>query len=137
MKNQLPIRTRFAPSPTGFLHIGSLRTALYPDLFAKHNHGQFVLRLEDTAAKSYVEGATEKFYEGLKWAGINYDEGPDVGGSYGPYIQSQRLDIYKKYAQELLDKGLAYYCFCDKETLKKMRNEQIAKNSLQNTISAV
>jgi glutamyl-tRNA synthetase len=127
MKSKQIIRTRFAPSPTGFLHIGSLRTALYTFLFAKQNNGQFVLRLEDTDVNRYVEGAAEKIYEGLKWAGINYDEGPDIGGSYGPYIQSQRLDIYKKYAQELIDKGFAYYCFCSDETLEQMRQEQITK----------
>jgi len=124
---ECPIRTRFAPSPTGYLHIGGLRTALYSYLFAKQNGGQFVLRLEDTDVNRLVEGAAEKIYEGLKWAGINYDEGPDIGGPYGPYVQSQRLDIYKKYAQELLDEDHAYYCFCSDETLEKMRQEQIAK----------
>ncbi len=124
-KNQ--VRTRFAPSPTGFLHIGGLRTALYTFLFAKQNDGQFVLRLEDTDVNRYVEGTAEKIYEGLKWAGLQYDEGPDIGGPHGPYVQSQRLDIYKKYAQELIAKGLAYYCFCSDETLEQMRQEQIAK----------
>jgi len=121
------IRTRFAPSPTGFLHIGGLRTALYSYFFAKQNGGHFVLRLEDTDVNRFVEGAAEAIYKGLKWAGINYDEGPDIGGPYGPYVQSQRLDIYQKYAQELLDKNLAYYCFCSDETLEQMRQEQTAR----------
>ena len=127
MKKNAPVRTRFAPSPTGYLHIGGLRTALYSYLFAKQKGGQFVLRLEDTDVNRFVEGAAEKIYEGLRWAGINYDEGPDIGGPYGPHIQSQRLDIYKKYAQELIDKGHAYYCFCSDETLEQMRQEQTAR----------
>ncbi|MFA4941680.1 MAG: glutamate--tRNA ligase [Patescibacteria group bacterium] len=121
------IRTRFAPSPTGFLHIGSLRTALYSYLLAQKNGGDFILRLEDTDMKRFVEGASEAIYNGLKWAGIKYSEGPDVGGDFGPYVQSQRLEIYKKYALELVDKGLAYYCFCDSKTLEEMRQEQTAK----------
>jgi len=127
MQNQNPIRTRFAPSPTGYLHIGGLRTALYSYLLAKQSGGQFVLRLEDTDVERFVEGAAEKIYEGLKWAGLPYDEGPDIGGPYKPYVQSQRLDLYKKYAQELIDKNRAYYCFCAPETLEQMREEQIAK----------
>jgi len=126
MKN-LVIRTRFAPSPTGYLHIGSLRTALYSYLFAKQNNGQFVLRLEDTDQKRFVEDAAQAIYDGLAWAEINCDEGPNVGGEYGPYIQSERLEFYKKYAQELIDKNYAYYCFCDEATLETMRNEQVAK----------
>jgi len=121
------IRTRFAPSPTGYLHIGGLRTALYSYLFAKQHNGQFILRLEDTDQKRFVEDAAGAIYDGLAWAGINCDEGPNVGGEYGPYIQSQRLELYKKYAQELIDKDHAYYCFCDETTLETMRNEQIAK----------
>jgi glutamyl-tRNA synthetase len=126
MENISKVRTRFAPSPTGFLHIGGLRTALYAWLFAKQHNGQFILRLEDTDIKRYVPGAANAIYSGLRWAGLNYDEGPDVEGSFGPYVQSQRLDIYKKYAQELIEKGCAYYCFCDEATLEKMRQEQIA-----------
>jgi len=121
------VRTRFAPSPTGFLHIGSLRTALYSYLLAKQSGGQFLLRLEDTDAKRFVEGASEAIYNGLKWGGVKYDEGPDVGGPFGPYVQSQRLEIYKKYVQELVAKDLAYYCFCDSKTLEEMRQEQTAK----------
>src|SRR3989339_456454 len=126
MENQ-KVRTRFAPSPTGYLHIGGLRTALYSYLFAKQHNGQFVLRLEDTDQKRLVQDAAEVIYNGLRWAGINYDEGPDINGPFAPYIQSQRLDIYKKYAQELIDKDHAYYCFCDEATLEAMRNEQTAK----------
>lgn len=127
LNNQIPIRTRFAPSPTGYLHIGGLRTALYSYLFAKQNKGQFILRLEDTDIKRQVEGAAEAIYSGLKWAGLNYDEGPDIGGPYAPYVQSQRLELYKKYADELIRNYYAYYCFCSDETLEKMRQEQIAK----------
>jgi glutamyl-tRNA synthetase len=121
------VRTRFAPSPTGFLHIGGLRTALYSYLFAKKNNGKFILRLEDTDVERYVKSSAEAICSSLKWAGLKYDEGPDIGGPYGPYIQSQRLDIYKKYAEELIEKGYAYRCFCDGKTLEKMRDEQMAK----------
>ena len=109
------IRTRFAPSPTGFMHIGNLRTALYAFLFAKSQKGDFVLRIEDTDQKRYVEDATRVIYETLEAAQIQHDEGPDIGGNYGPYIQSERKDMYKKYALELVDKGHAYYCFCPKD----------------------
>ena len=125
--NLSKVRTRFAPSPTGYLHIGGLRTALYSYLFAKQHNGQFILRLEDTDQKRFVEDAAQAIYDGLAWAGINCDEGPNVGGEYGPYIQSERLELYKKYAQELIDKDHAYYCFCDETTLEAMRNEQVAK----------
>lgn len=121
------VRMRFAPSPTGFLHIGGLRTALYGYLFAKKNKGKFILRLEDTDIERYVKAAAEAIYDSLKWLGLEYDEGPDIGGPYGPYIQSQRLDIYKKYADELIAKGHAYYCFCGEKTLEEMRELQIAK----------
>ncbi len=124
--NQI-VRTRFAPSPTGYLHIGGLRTALYSYLLAKQNGGQFILRLEDTDMKRYVPEAAEAIFRGLKWAGLKYDEGPDIGGPFAPYIQSQRLKLYQKYAQELIDKNLAYFCFCDEKTLEEMRQEQIAK----------
>jgi glutamyl-tRNA synthetase len=117
-------RVRFAPSPTGYLHVGGLRTALYNYLFAKKNNGAFVLRIEDTDRNRYVEGAVENLISALKWAGLNFDEGPDVGGDFGPYMQSQRLDIYKKYADQLIEKGKAYYCFCTPERLKELRAEQ-------------
>lgn len=115
------MKTRFAPSPTGYLHIGGLRTALYSWLYAKGRGGKFVLRIEDTDRDRYVEGATELIYRTLKDTGLDYDEGPDVGGPSGPYIQSERMDIYKKYADELIRKGKAYYCFCTKDRLDKMR----------------
>jgi glutamyl-tRNA synthetase len=118
------IRVRFAPSPTGYLHVGGLRTALYNFLFAKKNNGKFILRIEDTDRNRYVEGAVEKLINSLKWAGLEYDEGPDVGGNFGPYMQSQRLDIYKKYAEELIANGHAYYCFCTPERLQNLREEQ-------------
>lgn len=118
------IRVRFAPSPTGYLHVGGLRTALYNYLFAKKNNGKFILRIEDTDRNRYVEGAVENLITALKWAGLDYNEGPDVGGNYGPYMQSQRLEIYRKHANELIDKGEAYYCFCSAERLQKLREEQ-------------
>lgn len=119
------IRTRFAPSPTGYLHVGGLRTALYNFLFARKNNGKFILRIEDTDRSRYVEGAVENLINTLKWCDLNYDEGPDVGGPFGPYIQSQRLDIYKKHAEELVKKGHAYYCFCSPERLAQLREEQL------------
>lgn len=123
MINETP-RVRFAPSPTGYLHVGGLRTALYNFLFAKHNNGTFVLRIEDTDRNRFVEGAVENLINALKWAGLDLDEGPESGGNYGPYMQSQRLDIYKKYSDELVEKGKAYYCFCTPERLKDLREEQ-------------
>lgn len=121
------IRTRFAPSPTGYLHIGGLRTALYTYLIARKNNGRFLLRIEDTDQDRYVEGATDVIYNTLKLVGLQHDEGPDIGGPYGPYIQSERKDIYLKYAQLLVEKGGAYYCFCSKERLDSLRSET-AKN---------
>lgn len=118
------IRLRFAPSPTGFLHIGNLRTALFTYLLAKSQGGDFILRIEDTDEKREVKGALESLLKILSWLGIDFDEGPHLGGAYGPYIQSQRLDIYKEYTQKLLDKGEAYYCFCSEERLAEMRDQQ-------------
>ncbi|MDR1914129.1 MAG: glutamate--tRNA ligase [Clostridiales bacterium] len=106
------IRTRFAPSPTGYMHIGNLRTALYEYLIARHYNGKFILRIEDTDQSRQVEGAVDIIFNTLKTAGLQYDEGPDIGGDFGPYTQSERLDIYKKFAEELVSKGKAYYCFC-------------------------
>ncbi len=111
------VRTRFAPSPTGFMHIGNLRTGLYAYLFARHNGGDFILRIEDTDRERTVEGAVDMVYRTLKTAGIEYDEGPDRDGGVGPYIQSQRANIYKEYAEKLVEAGGAYYCFCTKERL--------------------
>ncbi len=123
------IRIRFAPSPTGFLHIGSLRTALFDYLTAKSLGGKLILRIEDTDQKREVKGAVENLIEVLDWVGIKFDEGPHVGGNYGPYIQSQRKKIYEKYADELLKKGKAYRCFCTAERLQKMREDQQVKKS--------
>ncbi|MCD7777704.1 MAG: glutamate--tRNA ligase [Clostridiales bacterium] len=117
------IRTRFAPSPTGYMHIGNLRTALYEYFIAKHSGGKFILRIEDTDQERYVEGAVDIIYKTLETAGIKHDEGPDVGGDYGPYIQSERKNDYMKYALELVEKGEAYYCFCTKERLENLRSE--------------
>ncbi len=122
----MKIRTRFAPSPTGYMHVGNLRTALYAYLLAKHDGGDFILRIEDTDQERYVDGAVDLIYKALADTGLRHDEGPDVGGEYGPYIQSERRDLYKKYALELVEKGEAYYCFCDKERLDKVRAEQEA-----------
>lgn len=115
------VRTRYAPSPTGFMHIGNLRTALYEYLIAKSNGGDFVLRIEDTDQERYVEGAEEVIYSTLKKVGLTHDEGPDVGGEYGPYVQSQRKDMYLPYAKKLVEEGKAYYCFCDKERLQSLK----------------
>jgi len=120
-------RVRFAPSPTGYLHIGGLRTALYNYLFAKNQHGKIILRIEDTDRKRFVEGAVENLLKILDWAGIDFDEGPEIGGECGPYFQSKRLDIYKKYAGELISKEKAYYCFCTTERLQTLREEQQAQ----------
>lgn len=116
-----PARTRFAPSPTGFLHMGSLRTALYNYLLAKHTGGQFLVRLEDTDQKRLVEGAEQSIYDSLNWCGLHWDEGPQVGGEYGPYRQSDRTDIYKEYSQKLLESGNAYRCYCSKERMDSLR----------------
>lgn len=117
------VRTRFAPSPTGYMHIGNLRTALYSYLIARANQGKFIVRIEDTDQERLVDGAVDVILKTLKDTGLDYDEGPVVGGDFGPYIQSERKDIYKKYAQELVDKGHAYYCFCSKERLDSLHKE--------------
>lgn len=129
----MSVRVRFAPSPTGYVHIGSLRTALYNYLFAKQNKGEYILRIEDTDQSRYVDDAVENMLEILNWTGIEHDEGVVVkdgaisqAGGKGPYIQSQRLEIYKKYIEELLNKGQAYYCFCSKERLDQVREQQMA-----------
>lgn len=119
----MKVRTRFAPSPTGFMHLGGLRTALYAYLYAKHNGGDFILRIEDTDQGRYVEGATELIYSSLKESGMIYDEGPDVGGNFGPYIQSQRKEIYLSYAKKLIELDGAYYCFCSKERLESLTDK--------------
>ena len=136
--------TRFAPSPTGYMHIGNLRTALYSYLVAKHDDGKFILRIEDTDRERLVEGATDVIKSTLAMTGLNYDEGPDVGGDHGPYVQSERKEIYMEYAKKLVESGHAYYCFCTKERLdglhsddglggydrhcRNLSNEEIEKN---------
>ena len=118
------VRVRFAPSPTGIPHIGNTRTALFDWLFARQNRGQFVVRIEDTDRKRYQPEAEEKILEILEFLGLNWDEGPKVGGPYGPYFQSQRLELYQQTAEELVQKGAAYYCFCSPQRLENLRKEQ-------------
>ena len=115
--------TRFAPSPTGYMHIGNLRTALYSYLISKHDSGTFILRIEDTDRERLVEGATDIIKSTLNITGLLWDEGPDVGGDHGPYVQSDRKPIYMEYAKKLVDMGAAYYCFCTKERLEKLHEE--------------
>ena len=123
MINETP-RVRFAPSPTGYLHVGGLRTALYNYLFAKNQNGKFILRIEDTDRNRYVEGAVENLISTLNWAGLDFDEGPAKDGGLGPYMQSQRLDIYKRLTDELIKNKKAYYCFCTQERLDNLRESQ-------------
>ncbi len=118
------VRTRFAPSPTGFMHVGNLRTALYEYLIAKSLSGTFVLRIEDTDQERLVEGAVEVIYNTLRQVGLNHDEGPDVGGEFGPYVQSERKSIYKPYAEQLVKEDKAYYCFCTKERLDALHESK-------------
>jgi len=121
------VRTRFAPSPTGFPHVGNIRTALFAWLFARHNGGSFIVRIEDTDVTRKVEGAVESILSSLRWLGLDWDEGPGVGGKYGPYFQSQRLDKYHEVAQQLVSQGDAYYCYCSPQRLKEMRAEQVRR----------
>ncbi len=119
-----PVRVRFAPSPTGSLHIAGARTALYNYLLAKSRGGEFILRIEDTDRKRYVEGAEQELMDSLRWLGVQWDEGPDVGGPYGPYRQSERKEIYAEHARKLIATGHAYYCFCTPERLERVHQEQ-------------
>lgn len=119
----MKVRTRYAPSPTGFMHVGNLRTALYEYLIAKSQGGSFVLRIEDTDRERLVEGAVEVIYNTLNTAGLHHDEGPDIGGDFGPYVQSQRKDMYLPYAEQLINEGKAYRCFCTKERLESIQQE--------------
>lgn len=123
-----PVRTRYAPSPTGFPHIGNYRTALFEWLSARHTGGQFVLRVEDTDRKRLVPGSIEAIQEGLKWLGLDWDEGPDVGGPFGPYTQSERLALYREYGEKLIGQGDAYRCYCTEERLAQMRADQEARH---------
>jgi glutamyl-tRNA synthetase len=120
------VRLRFAPSPTGALHIGSVRTSLYNYLFARQRDGALILRVEDTDQDRLVAGAIDSIYDGMHWLGIRWHEGPQEGGPYAPYVQSERLPLYQKHAHELIEKGAAYYCFCSKERLAALRAEQEA-----------
>lgn len=122
----MTVRVRFAPSPTGYLHIGGARTALFNWMYARKNKGQFVLRIEDTDQKRSVPGAVEAIMGSLRWLGLDWDEGPDIGGDYGPYVQTQRADLYRQWAQWLLEHGHAYKCFCTAEELAEMRKAQRA-----------
>lgn len=119
------VRVRFAPSPTGYLHVGSSRTALFNYLFAKHHNGVFVLRIEDTDLARSTEASTQAILDGMKYLELFWDEGPEVGGDYGPYFQSQRLDLYREYADKLLEAGRAYQCFCTPEELDQIRKEAV------------
>ena len=121
--NYEKVRTRFAPSPTGYMHIGNLRTALFEYLIAKHEGGDFILRIEDTDQGRLVEGATDIIYDTLRTVGLKHDEGPDVGGDHGPYVQSERLPMYKAYAEQLVELGGAHYCFCSEEGIERQRKE--------------
>lgn len=121
------VRTRFAPSPTGLLHVGGLRTALYNWLFARQHGGTFILRLEDTDRERFVPESVDQILESLRWCGLMHDEGPDVGGPFGPYVQSERLPLYKERAEELLSRGHAYLCFCSEDRLEELRALQKAK----------
>ena len=123
--DQKNVRTRFAPSPTGRMHLGSARSALYPFLLARRTRGTFILRIEDTDQKRFVPGAEQELIDGLRWLGINYDEGPDVGGPFGPYRQTERREIYHEYAWKLVDLGHAFPCFCTPDRLNKVRQEQM------------
>ncbi len=122
----MSVRVRYAPSPTGNQILAGVRTALINYLFAKSQGGSFILRLEDTDRTRYSEEYVQNLYDTFKWLGFYWDEGPDIGGPVGPYVQSERLDLYKKYAEDLVRMGKAYYCFCDSERLEKIRQEQIA-----------
>ncbi|MFA5532333.1 MAG: glutamate--tRNA ligase [Candidatus Shapirobacteria bacterium] len=124
------IRTRIAPSPTGEYHIGHLRTCLYDYALAKKNNGQFIIRIEDTDQKRFVKGSADRTLQTIKDYGLNWDEGPDIGGPHGPYVQTQRLEIYQKYIKELIDKGFAYYCFCTQERLDNLRATQKAQKQI-------
>ena len=118
MEQRIPhgeVRTRFAPSPTGYMHVGNLRTALYTYLIARHAGGKFILRIEDTDQGRYVEGAVDVIYSTMRACGLTHDEGPDVGGPVGPYVQTERRGLYKEYAELLIERGHAYRCFCDKD----------------------
>jgi glutamyl-tRNA synthetase len=122
-----PVRVRFAPSPTGFPHVGNIRTAMFNWLLARHTGGKLILRIEDTDVARRVEGAVHNIMEGLRWLGLDWDEGPDVGGDYGPYYQSQRLELYREAAEKLIEQGDAYYCYCSPQRLEELRAGQVKR----------
>jgi len=122
-----PVRVRFAPSPTGYPHVGNIRTALFNWLFARHQGGSFIVRIEDTDVTRAVKGAVKAILDSLTWLGLDWDEGPEVGGKYGPYMQSERLDMYRETAERLISQGDAYYCYCSPQRLEEMRAEQIKR----------
>jgi glutamyl-tRNA synthetase len=122
-----PVRVRFAPSPTGYPHVGNIRTALFNWLFARHHGGSFIVRIEDTDVTRKVKGAVSAILDSLRWLGLDWDEGPEVGGKYGPYFQSQRLEIYKETAERLMAQGDAYHCYCSPQRLEEMRAEQVKR----------
>ena len=126
----MTVRVRFAPSPTGSLHIGSVRTTLYNYFFARQNGGQLILRIEDTDQDRLVAGAIDSIYDGLAWLGIKWDEGPREGGPHAPYVQSERLPLYQRHAQQLVDQGAAYLCFCSKERLAAVRAQQTQRKEI-------
>ena len=133
MEQRIPrgeVRTRFAPSPTGYMHVGNLRTALYTYLIARHNKGKFILRIEDTDQKRKVEDAVAVIKRTMESCNLDYDEGPDVGGPVGPYVQTERMSFYQKYAELLVEKGLAYRCFCTEERLEQLREEATAQGQV-------
>ena len=121
------VRVRYAPSPTGYPHVGNIRTALFNWLFARHHRGSFIVRIEDTDVTRKVKGAVEAILGGLRWLGMDWDEGPEVGGKYAPYFQSQRLEIYRELAQRLISQENAYYCYCSPQRLEEMRAEQVRR----------
>jgi len=122
-----PVRVRYAPSPTGYPHVGNIRTALFNWLFARHHGGSFIVRIEDTDVTRKVKGAVKAILDSLRWLGLDWDEGPEVGGKYAPYVQSQRLELYKEAAERLISQGDAYYCYCSPQRLEEMRAEQIKR----------
>ena len=133
MEQRIPrgeVRTRFAPSPTGYMHVGNLRTALYTYLIARHNKGKFILRIEDTDQKRKVEDAVAVIKRTMESCNLDYDEGPDVGGPVGPYVQTERMSFYQKYAELLVEKGLAYRCFCTEGRLEQLREEATAQGQV-------
>ena len=125
----MEVRVRYAPSPTGLQHIGGVRTALFNYFFARSNGGKFILRVEDTDRERYSDESLQDLYDTLDWLGVKWDEGPVVGGPYGPYIQSERFAIYQEYAKKLVDMGKAYYCYCSAERLEALRQKQIEEKS--------